>query len=293
MEGKVLLFIRDYQLKRKIINCVASLGVQFIECYEQEELSFKMQLFEEGNRLYIHEFLPGDDDKQFEGLKKIREKGWKVIVIFPKYLIEYIDKSQEAKVDDLMVYPVEIAPLKNKIVTILSLPMFDDDIKVEEVEKKENGLEEIIKLEINRAERGKYALSFVMIDFGNVPQQIQKDYFIALKKSLRETDVILNTDDKNAYILVCPFTPKNFLVEVENKIRYLFEEEKKQERVSAMTKLYAYGLTLGEDGHTFKEIYKHLTDSIHDSKLLDQTIVQNLIYTRDKLKVYKSLFKRF
>lgn len=294
MDGKVLLFIRDYQLKRKVINCVASLQVPFVECFEQEELGFKMQLFQEDNKLYIHEFVLGDDDAQFERLRKIKEKGWKVIVVFPKYVIEYIDRSQEIKIDDLMVYPVEEAPLKNKIVTLLSLPVakepeqepVDDGVHV-------NSLEEVIQMEINRAERGKYALSFVMIDFGIVPQVIQNSYLVELKKSLRETDVILKADEKNTYILVCPFTPKNFLVEVENKIRYLFEEEKRQERVSKMTKLYAYGLTLGDDGHTFMEIYKRLTDSIHDSKLMDQSIVQNLIYTPEKLKAYKSLFKRF
>jgi len=293
MDGKVLLFIRDYQLKRKIIKCIASLGVPFVECFEQKELTFKMQLFDVENRLYIHEFAEGDDDKQFENLKKIKNKGWKVIVIFPKYLIEYIDKSQEAKIDDLMVYPIEIAPLKNKIVTILSLPIIIDDLLDEVVDtKKVDSLKDIIQTEINRAERGKYALSFVMIDFGSVPVDIQNEYFLTLKKSLRETDIILNAVKKNTYILVCPFTPKNFLVEVENKIRYLFEEEKRQERISTMTKLYAYGLTLGEDGHTFNEIYKRLTNSIRDSKLLNQTIVQNLIYTSDKLNAYK-MSKRF
>lgn len=293
MDGKVLLFIRDYQLKHKIISCIAGLGVPFVECFEQEELNFKMQLFDEENRLYIHEFVLGNDDQQFEHLKKIKEKGWKIIIIFPEYSIDYIDRSQEIKIDDLLVYPVDVLPLKNKITTILSLPSLNDPTKDSHDHIKHKSLDEIIQLEINRAERGKYALSFVMIDFGNVPDSIQVKYFKNLKVLLRETDVILKAVEKNMYILVCPFTPKNFLVEVENKVRYLFEEEKKQERISPMTKLYAYGLTLGEDGRTFDEIYTRLSESIHDSKLLDQSIVQNLMYKPDKLKAYKSLFKRF
>lgn len=295
MDGKILLFIRDYQLKRKIINCVASLRLPFVECFEQEELDFKMQLFNEVNKLYIHEFTGVDEDKEFEHLEKIKAKGWRIIVIFHKYSIEYIDRCQAIKVDDLMVEPIEEVPLKNKITTILSLAALEPEIEeVEEtVDVERISLKDVIQLEINRAERGKYALSFVMIDFGNVPGKIQNSYFKELKKLLRETDVILNAEEKNTYILVCPFTPKNFLVEVENKIRYLFEEEKHQGRVSSMTKLYAYGLTLGQDGLTFEDIYKRLTESIHDSKLLDQSIVQDLIKTPEKLKVYKSLFKRF
>jgi len=292
MDGKILLFIRDYQLKRKIINCVADLGLPFVECFEQEELSFKMQLFKDSNKLYIHEFLGKDDTKEFEHLEKIKDKGWRIIVVFHKYSIEYIDRCQEIKIDDLMVEPIEVAPLKNKITTILSLPTINLE-EDERVDVETNSLKDVIQLEINRAERGKYDLSFVMIDFGSVPGKIQNSYFAELKKLLRETDVILNAKEKNTYILVCPFTPKNFLVEVENKVRYLFEEEKRQGRVSSMTKLYAYGLTLGQDGLTFEDIYTRLSESIHDSKLLDQSIVQDLIKTPEKLKVYKSLFKRF
>ena len=293
MDGKVLLFVRDYQLNHKIINCMAGIGVPFIECFVQEELAFKMQLFNIENRLYIHEFIVGNDEEQFEQLRKVKEKGWKIIVIFPKYLIEYIDKCQEIKIDDLMVYPIEITPLKNKIVTLLSLPNVPIDSVEEEVNKKKQSIKDSIQLEINRAERGQYALSFIMIDFGSIPDQIQKRYFVELKTYLRETDIMLNGDKKNIYILVCPFTPKNFLVKVENKIRNLFEKEMKEERISVLSKLYVYGLTLGEDGHTFDEICNRLTDSIHDSKLLDQRIISNKIYTPDKLKGYKKLFKRF
>jgi len=294
MEVKVLLFIQDHQLKRKVINCIADLGVPFVECFEEEELSFKMQLFSDTNRLYIHEFIVEKEDEQFAQLKKIKEKGWKVIVIFPKYLIEYIDKSQLAKVDDLLVLPVEIASLKNKLVMLLSLPMKDGMVNKQAVEEiQKDGLHEVIQMEVNRAQRGKYDLSFVMIDIGNVPLDIQKDYLADLKKVLRETDVILKAKEKNTYILICPFTAKNYLVEVENKIRDLFNALKNKGRISSLSKLYAYGLTLGEDGEDYNQLHKRLTESMHDTKLLDQSFVQNLLYTPQKLKAFKDLFKRF
>ena len=299
MDGKILLFIRDYQLKRKMINCMMDLEVPFVECFEQDELNFKVKLFNVENRLYIYEFVAANDEEQFEQLKSMKSKGWKVLVIFPEYSIKYIDKCQEIKIDDLMVYPIEDMPLKNKIKTILKIPMMENDQvnaqedQADQEDQKDDTIKEVIQLEVNRAERGQYALSFVMIDFASISVKIQKSYLPELKKILRETDLILSSDKDDIYILVCPFTPKNFLVEVENKIRYLFEEEQKQQHISMTTKIYVYGLTLGEDGHSFEEIYEKLIKRIGESKLLDQRITASKTYSPERLKAYRKMFEKF
>ncbi len=286
-EGKVLLFVRDYQLKRKVINVIVSIGIPFIEVFEQDELGYKMQLIKDEQKLYIHEYIH-DDDKQFEKLKLLKEKGWKTLVIFPKYLIEYIDVCQESKVDDLIAGAVEEVAINNKITTLLNLPIVKET-SIEEISADETNndttqnIRSVIELEVSRAQRGFYDLSFVIVDVGVLPIYEHKNFIRKLKNTLRETDVIVKTDEKGYYIIVCPFTAKNFLVEVENKIRAL---------VITTTKLYLYGLTLGVDGDDFEELYSKLTENLNNSKNLDQTFKQKASYSNSKFQVYKTTYRK-
>lgn len=288
MEGKVLLFIRDYQLKIKVIHAMTDMHVSFMEVFEKEELSFKMQLIQNENRLYIHEYM-FDDDEQFDKIRSMKENGWKVLIIFPKYEIEYIDKSQEAKADDLMVQPIEVPSFKSKLTTLMNLPV----LKVVASNEEVDGFRDLVEMEVNRAQRGSYALSFVMVDM-SVLKAEEKLFFVdQLKSILRETDMVVKTHERDYYMIVCPFTPKEFLVEVENKIRRQFSQDQLRELISTKGKLYLYGLTLGQDGDNFEVIYEKLMNSIANSKILDQAISKNVTYNKNKLNAYKTILRKF
>jgi hypothetical protein len=259
-----------------------------MECFEEEELSFKLQLYTEGNRVFIYEFTGDVADEEYARLKSIKEKGWKILAIYPKYAIRYIDESQKIKIDDLMTHPVALDSLKRKIISLMNKMT---------PEAKENtvfpeNLHDAVRVEINRATRGNYPLSFVMISPTEMTDE-QKDIFSGmLKEHLRETDMIYTEDDAHTYMVLCPFTPKNSLVEVENKIRHVFDEIREPFKIARKDKIYVHGLTLDEDGQTYHEIYEKLLKGIHDSKLLDQEDIQDLFKDRSKLMAYRNLFKR-
>lgn len=290
MEGKVLLFVHDYQLKRTVINAIAEMDVPFVEVVEQEELSFKMQLIHDEQKLYIHEYI-FKDEEQFVKMKDMQDKGFKTLVIFPKYSIEYIDKCTEYGISDLLVLPLKEQALKSKITTLLKLPV--KEIIEETVPEKTSGIKDIIELEVNRAQRGHYDLSFVMIDLSIIPARNQIGFIEKLQKLLRETDVVLKTDEKGIYLTICPFTKKSYLVEVENKIRGLFEDQKKKAVFFTSNKLYIYGLTLGEDGDDFNTLHEKLVENIKNSKILDQAFSKRTSFGSDKFKAYQKLIKRY
>lgn len=293
MDGKILIFLRDYQLKRQVMNLVAQLELSFVECNDMDELSFKTQLIVSDNKLMIYEFSEGvDEEKQFQRMKSLREKGWKILVVYSKYSIPYIDKSQAIGINDLIIHPVEILSVKNKILTLLSVPI---EVQYEQkpVTEPEAVLtEDVVKLEINRAERGKYVLSFVLFELASVVLSKQKVFVDRLKDRLRETDAIIRGREKNTYLVMCPFTPKNFVVEVENKIRVLFEEMKNEGEVAPLSRVYLYGLTLGEDGEYFEVLLNKLENNLHESKIVDQAIKHNILYDPEKLKAYRNMYRR-
>ena len=288
MNGKILLFVRDYQVKRNIISILSHLQVQFMECFEEEELSFKLQLYTEGNRIFIYEFTGNVTDEEYARVKSIKEKGWKVLAIYPKYAIRYIDESQRIQIDDLLTHPVASDSLRRKIISLINklTPEVKEAISIPD------NLHDAVRIEINRATRGNYPLSFVMISPTEMTEE-QKDIFSGLlKENLRETDMIYTEEDAHTYMVLCPFTPKNSIVEVENKVRSVFEEVREPFKLNRKDKIYVHGLTLEEDGQTYPEIYKKLLKGIHDSKLLDQENIQDLFKDRSKLVAYRNLFKR-
>jgi len=298
MEGKVVLFIRDHQLKIQFINCLAMYNISFIECFDQEEIWFKLNLIHSEKRVYIHEYTEEEGTKQFELFKKIRKKGYKILVVFPNYSVEYIDNSHTAGVDDLMVNPVEDNRLIKKVLNLLDLsPEKEETLEETKDVFDKDKFNEAVVMEINRAERGHYVLSFVLIDFIDNLDKIDAhdvhEIIQQMNKALRETDIILKTEKKNTYLLICPFTPKDSLVEVENKIRNFVGDIKKSYSIKTTSKLYVYGLSFDRDGEMFDQFYERLKEGINDSKLLDFAFVTNRAYSQKGIEEYKEIFKKY
>ncbi|GEM_PF-1106887 len=288
MNGKVLLFVRDYQIKRNLISLLTHLQVQFMECFEEEELSFKLQLYTQGNRIFIYEFTGNVTQEEYERVKAIKDKGWKILAIYPRYSIEFIDESQKIQIDDVLTHPIEPESMKRKMIALIN--KMAPESKTHPVHPE--NLQDAVRVEINRATRGNYPLSFIMISPPEMSDE-HKDIFSGkLKEHLRETDMIYIEDDANTYMMLCPFTPKNLLVEVENKVRRVFEELREPFKIARKDKVYVHGLTLDEDGQSYQEIYEKLLKGIHDSKLLDQEDIQDIFKDRTKLMAYRNLFKR-
>ncbi len=288
MNGKVLLFVRDYQIKRNLISLLTHLQVQFMECFEEEELSFKLQLYTQGNRIFIYEFTGNVTQEEYERVKAIKDKGWKILAIYPRYSIEFIDESQKIQIDDVLTHPIEPESMKRKMIALIN--KMAPESKTQPVHPE--NLQDAVRVEINRATRGNYPLSFIMISPPEMSDE-HKDIFSGkLKEHLRETDMIYTEDDANTYMMLCPFTPKNLLVEVENKVRRVFEELREPFKIARKDKVYVHGLTLDEDGQSYQEIYEKLLKGIHDSKLLDQEDIQDIFKDRTKLMAYRNLFKR-
>ncbi|MBN2222509.1 MAG: hypothetical protein JW708_09915 [Vallitaleaceae bacterium] len=306
MDGKVLMNIIDTQLKRQLMMIFVDINVQFIECYEGEDVNFKIQMLPKGNRLYIHElsFVKQDCKSQFLFLEGMKSKGFRVLVILPQYKIDLIDECQRIRVDDVFVVPEETksielwknvsARLKNKILMILTLPesSFSEEGKPEVIKQSEGyafqALESYkkgmkrIQTEIVRARRGKYPLSFVMIYQSLVPKKAEELFMKELKKALRTTDTIIEMESDIVHIVLCPFTDKKDLVLVENKVRRCFEEVKQRTGLPAASKCYLYGLAYGTDGENFEEIYEKLDKSIKESKAMDENFIKERIMQRTK-----------
>ncbi len=271
MEGKVLLFIRDTQLRMNLLKSFTESQISFIEVQDMSELEFKMSLAMELNRLYVHEFSSVDEEGQFELLERMKKNNWKLLVIFPEYSVRYIDQAQGVAVDDLMAQPVHSNVLLKKVKTLLSLPVEESSVSV--VDSQSKTVAAVVFEEINRADRGRYDLSFVMVSVTGLSAKERQVFLKDIKGLLRETDKVLIMEDLHNCLIVCPFTTKEFLVNVENKVRVAFDKVRMLFGITARIKLYLHGLTYPVDGENFDVIKERLLEGIRESKVFDQTII--------------------
>ncbi len=288
MNGKILLLVRDFQIKRTLIQLFMEKHVHFMECFDEEELDFKLAFYTEGERIFVYEFTNDVTEVEYECIRKIKEKGWKVLAIYPKYSVEYIDASQKIQIDDMLTHPVDTAYVRRKVLAMMNQVSQGVDQHVIQPDT----LQEAVRIEINRSMRGNYPLSFVMIALPAIQDEHKNAFSRKLKERLRETDILYTDQAHNAYIMLCPFTQKQQLVEVENKIRDVFEFLRGTFQMSHKGKIYIHGLTLSEDGQSYQEIYEKLLQGIHDSRLLDQREVQDILQDRTKFEAYRNMFKR-
>ena len=153
---------------------------------------------------------------------------------------EIVSGAKDAKIDDVFLIPEKRELLQGSFNKRLDqfIKKFPSAIinNPEWIEYRKNIVSafsenEDLKREIKRAGRGKYPVSFVMGRiFGAEPEKIQ-DFYRRLKSVLRDTDRIMNYDSRT-FVIVCPFTPKENLMQVENKIRGTCEQLLEETRCS-------------------------------------------------------------
>lgn len=275
MNGKVLLNVYTVSVKNDILNILVQNGYDFIEVFNEHELTFKYNLIKEKLNLYIHELDENNYDESLRQMASIDSKNIRCIVLIHKYSSRVIDDTLALDVKDIVVLPIERDNLLKKIMSSIKKPepvaAYMPSMPPEpEVQVDRSRMID----EINRAVRGDYPLSFVMIEYDSMGIEVYKVFKRELFILLRTTDILLKYD-KNRLLALCPFTPKSHLVEVENKIR-LAHMELSKVTVTPST-IYLYGVTFPDDGDDLDRLIKSMLDGIHDSMVfskLDGTLHQ-------------------
>jgi hypothetical protein len=263
MKGKVLLNIYTIQVKNDLMSILVQNNYDFLEVNNEDELSFKYNLIKDQLGLYIQELDELNYEKALEQIRKIDASKVKSIILLHKYSSKVIDDALALKVSDIVVLPIDRINLTKKILSSVTKQTSSDYMPASPIIEI---IEEIdyskLNEELNRALRGSYPLSLVTVDAHKMTSTLFEHVKKALEQFLRATDIILPYG-KQQLLLLCPFTPKNFLVEVENKVRLAHKSI--APKASIPNAIYLYGVTYPDDGSTSEELLKRLYEGVHDS----------------------------
>lgn len=274
MSGKVLLNVYSIHVKNDLLSIFVENEMDVLEVLNEHDLLFKHRLIKDNLDVYVQEFDENHYDLSLSQLQMIDREKVRCIVMIHAYSSQIIDDTLALNVKDIIVLPMKRDDLKRKIlppVYVVSkadaMPKEPMKVDVTTSTTQTEFDEEPLIVEIARANRGNYPLSLVLVnavDFSNEAFTLFED---ELRQLLRTTDEILHYDE-NSMLLLCPFTTKDNVVEVEHKVREAFSTVsfKGHKKVT----MYLYGVTYPVDGRFSKPLLRLLKDGIHDSRLFSE-----------------------
>jgi AmiR/NasT family two-component response regulator len=261
MKQKILVNVENLFAKKIILSTIVSVGYDFVEANTYNDIKFKCDLLKGNIIIYVHELDYSVFEEEIAYIKNIIARGIKVVLIIDDYDVNIIDEAINIGVHDIVEMPIDrqiLAKKLNSFVFKEQVVEIDVSKQVEDASLKKFN-EKVIHNEIARAVRGNYQVSMIMVDNLSGDSGLTENIIHVFKNQMRDTDKVLNYAD-NRILLVCPFTVKSYIVEVENKVRNIYKEIHKDDRLFVL-----YGLTYPEDVDDTEAILKRLEKGIENS----------------------------
>ncbi len=216
------------------------------------------------------------------------------MAIIPDNSPEYVNGAKEADVNDLFLVPAKRELLKDYLTERLSaftakIPSSDFEYmnKVRESLLSSLSSNSDLRNEIKRASRGKYPVSLVMGRLSGIHIGMVQEFYDRLALQMRETDRTINHDYRT-FIIVCPFTMKKYLLEIERKIRGVFEK-----MFQGSGKLYMYSVTYPDDGESLEQLIEIMEKGVHDSIVISRMRQPLNTLSREKLEEFKNMLRPY
>lgn len=263
MRKKIMTNVSSQIVKNMVLTTIVQGDYDFIEFTSAEDLVFKFNLLRESIVLMIYELNNKSYKMDSEVSKEIKGYGIKTLVISDKYESEIIDQAMDSGASDIIISPLKEDILKSKIKNLIDST--SNRLSQNEGEQSPLAEDGMVDYEILRADRGKYSISLVMVEFSGILDEEIDWVIIKLKAKLRETDLVFRYGPMRL-LLICPFTLKENVVEIENKVRAVRTEN----YMSFKTKvgLFVYGISYPKDGKNASELVFFLDKGIKNSILL-------------------------
>lgn len=243
---------------------VISEGHDFVEGNSYDDVKFKCELLKDHIILYIHELDYSRYDQEMSAIGSIIKRGYKTILIIDNYDVGIIDDALAIGVHDIVEMSVDQKILSKKIKNIIKPEEVKSLVEVETNYDESHKIHDknIIDNEIARALRGGYELSMILIKGLRYNPEVMRKVMESLKVQLRDTDRVLHYDAEQI-LLICPFTRKSYIVDVENKVRAIYDKVDDENHLFTL-----YGLTYPSDVSAEEDILSKLEKGIRNSLLI-------------------------
>lgn len=302
MGKRILLQVQNTTIKGMIIKYLIEAGLEVVDIVDYKDLLFKISVYPSNFVLFIIEITEESLSTIFDEIAEIKENepfiNIPILALIPRDTPDIITSALKSGIEDVFLIPKSSASFKQHLhgkinAAIKQFVPIEFSSKYKKKKSEEIDIEkvkELIYTDIKLANRGKYPISFLMIKFTKVKEDDAYGFIERLSRILRETDKILRLSDFE-WVIVCPFTEKKYIIEVERKVFVAFRAEMESEYNNK--KINLDSATYPEDSESLDKILEKLELGIKNNMAINKINVPLKSLSPKELEDYKKIIQQY
>lgn len=298
MDKSVFIDIKDFFIKKILIKSVVEEGLGVVDISNLEDMEIKLQAL--GKIVFLAVVEVYDEKlKHIEAGIKIFRKycpSIPVLALVYKHTSDIVGFVMNLGIEDILLLPKNPELYNGLIKDRLNsyFPQISEVIVPERI----GGNTEVkgpLSLELKRAIRGKYPLSFIMAHLSGATAEagLLESLVGRITSFLRDSDKMYLMDE-NTFIVVFPFSKKEYVPLLEDKFRDAYKVEKP--KIGIHKKLCIYSATYPDDGDSLDVLLERLEKGINNSMVINSINSPLNFLSRAEIENYKKMinqYKRF
>lgn len=299
MDKKVLIGVENRFIKGILVKSIAKAEIGLLDIFDFDDMTVKLEAFGKSVVLAVLEVNHQNIYNVEAEVKHLRSfsPSIPIIAIVYKDTADIVSFAIRMCINDILLLPKKVETYSDLIqgkmhlyYEKINMPLeTNDPLIFEKIEEKKD-IKESLNLELRRAIRGKYPLSFVIAYLSGHDPDVVKSLIKSVESFMRDTDKLFVMDE-DTFIVAFPFTQKVFIPTIEEKFRDAFKIE--FPKVGIHKKLCLYSATFPHDGDTLEELLERLEKGINNSMVINSVNTPLSSLTQSEIENYKKMIKQY
>jgi DNA-binding NarL/FixJ family response regulator len=291
------LYVKSRFIKNILLKSVVKAQIGVIDIIDPDDMTIKLDAYGDSIVLAVIEITDDNKASVYEVVNRIKDvyPSVPVVAIVYKDTYEIVNFAIRLGVKDILFLTKNVETyveaIQNKMANYYDIiKKQEKDTFLSEMINEDINIRESLNLELKRAIRGNYSISFILAYLSGHEPEVVQSIINTSKRFIRDTDKLLLMDE-DTFIAVFPFVEKANVPLLEEKFREAFKKESK--RVGIHKKFCLYGATFPDDGDSLEQLLDRLEKGINNSLVISSVQIPLSSLTVSDIEEYKKKIRQY
>lgn len=292
-----MLYVKSRFIKNILLKSVVKAQIGVIDIIDPDDMTIKLDAYGDSIVLAVIEITDDNKASVYEVVNRIKDvyPSVPVVAIVYKDTYEIVNFAIRLGVKDILFLTKNVETyveaIQNKMANYYDIiKKQEKDTFLSEMINEDINIRESLNLELKRAIRGNYSISFILAYLSGHEPEVVQSIINTSKRFIRDTDKLLLMDE-DTFIAVFPFVEKANVPLLEEKFREAFKKESK--RVGIHKKFCLYGATFPDDGDSLEQLLDRLEKGINNSLVISSVQIPLSSLTVSDIEEYKKKIRQY
>lgn len=291
------MYVKSRFIKNILLKSVVKAQIGVIDIIDPDDMTIKLDAYGDSIVLAVIEITDDNKASVYEVVNRIKDvyPSVPVVAIVYKDTYEIVNFAIRLGVKDILFLTKNVETyveaIQNKMANYYDIiKKQEKDTFLSEMINEDINIRESLNLELKRAIRGNYSISFILAYLSGHEPEVVQSIINTSKRFIRDTDKLLLMDE-DTFIAVFPFVEKANVPLLEEKFREAFKKESK--RVGIHKKFCLYGATFPDDGDSLEQLLDRLEKGINNSLVISSVQIPLSSLTVSDIEEYKKKIRQY